>query len=98
MIRHYLRKEKSKMDKANSMPINAFNVEEEKLVELKQSTNVEDLLTALLMEVHAGMPFSDESDSIGLIYNFARPKAVAILKRFNVTAKEVTDGTNAPQC
>ena len=65
-----------------------FAAEEEKLKELKQSSLVEDQITAILMEPHTGKPFTDEADACGLWYAFARPKALAILKRFNVTARD----------
>jgi hypothetical protein len=57
-----------------------FIADEVKLAELKQSITIEDQLTVLLMEYN-------EEES-GLWYSFARPKAQAILQRFNVTEKD----------
>lgn len=74
------------------VPINLsspeFADDEAKLVELKQSKEIVDQLTVILMEPHAGKAFSDECDSSGLWYAFARPKAIAIVKRFNVINRD----------
>jgi hypothetical protein len=56
----------------------------DKMEELRASDKIEDQLTLVLMEPHVGEPFTEESDSSGLWYTFARAKALAILKRFNV--------------
>ena len=68
--------------------VDFFTEEENKLVELRKSTNIEDQLTLLLMECHP-----DEQDMAGLWCDLAKSKARLIMERFNVTAK-VTDGTD----
>jgi hypothetical protein len=79
------------MSKEKEIPFKAsvslFAAEDAKREELKKSSEVVDQLTAVLMEPHAGEPFTDECDSTGLWYNFAMPKAIAIMKRFHVKAR-----------
>lgn len=72
--------------------VNLFTAEDEKLAELKKSSEIIDMLTAVLMEPHSGTPLTEDNDAFGLWYNFARPKAKEIVKRFNVTQK-LTDVT-----
>lgn len=69
------------------MPNAEFTAEAQKLEELKKSSNIVDMLTVVLMEAHVGEAFND-ADPFGLWYNFARPKAVAIMERFNVTVRD----------
>jgi hypothetical protein len=60
-----------------------FAGEEKKLAKLRLSQDITDQLTIILMEAQLG----EEKDCFGLWYSFARPKALAIMKRFNVTDK-----------
>lgn len=65
-----------------------FAGEDEKLTELRKSQFIVDQLTVVLMEAHTGETPSPGNDNFGLYYSFARPKALAIMERFNVTAKD----------
>jgi len=53
------------------------------LTELRKSPSIEDQIIVVLMEPH----IVDEHDSSGLWYDFAKAKAQAIVKRFNVEMK-----------
>ena len=53
-----------------------------KYEELKKSDRIEDKLTLVLMDPHVG---TGDDDPSGLWYTFAKAKALAIMKRFNVT-------------
>jgi hypothetical protein len=64
-----------------------FAAEDAKLTELKKSDKLEDKLTVVLMEAHVDVGDAGR-DNFGLYFNFARPKALAIMERFNVTAKD----------
>ncbi len=61
-----------------------FAGEEEKLNELKLSTDILDQLTVILMEAQLG----EEKDNFGLWYSFARPKAIAIMRKFDVRVRD----------
>lgn len=69
-------------------PPNEFAAEEKKLADLKKSEELVDKLTALLMEPHTDESFTDRNDCIGLWYHFARPKAIRIMKEFNVSERD----------
>ena len=58
------------------------------MVKLKESTAIEDHVDCILMEPHEGELFTPDVDPTGLWYSFARPKAQAILKRFDVKSKD----------
>ena len=64
-----------------------FAEEDVKRAELEKSDNILDQLTAVLMTPHTGPAFTEKNDAFGLWYCFARPKAAAILEKFNVTVK-----------
>lgn len=68
-------------------PDDLFAADDAKRKELEKSDNILDLLTAVLMDTHVEGGLTPESDAFGLWYSFARPKAAAILERFNVTVK-----------
>ena len=76
-------------------PTNLFAAEDAKRAELEKSPEVIDQLTAVLMTPHVGEQFTDHNDAFGLWYSFARPKAVVIMERFNVTAiQKLSDQSN----
>jgi hypothetical protein len=77
----------------NKIKGHEFVEDNARILELQKSTDITDQLTLLMMEPQLG----DEADGSGLWYGFARPKAIAIMKRFNVTKKE-QDGTNTTEC
>lgn len=63
-----------------------FAAEDAKLEDLKKSSSVEDQLVVVLMEPHVE---EGETDAIGLYHVFATMKAKEILKRFNVSVREI---------
>ena len=79
-------------DKENVVPLYSkepeFVADEQILTRLKESSAIEDQLTVFLMEPHEGELFTPDVDPTGLWYSFARPKAQALLKRFDVKPKD----------
>ena len=65
-----------------------FEAEDKLLQELQKSDNIEDQLTAILMEPHVQKTPEDNEDSVGLWSNCARAKAQQILKRFECKPKQ----------